>query len=105
MTVSLGKWVRTYREGAQAPLACIRVAHYLTREELAGALITALAPECLEDLRDLTKAEAEAAIREQLTRNAGAAHYWGDQYGDQADLNQDEVREWALAQVDHLTGK
>jgi hypothetical protein len=104
MAIKWGSWVRTYQDGTTAPLACIRVAHYLTRDEMAGALIVALAPEYLEDItKDLPKKKTEKVIREQLESNASAGNYWKSEYiGTGTELGYVEVLEWALRQVDRM---
>jgi hypothetical protein len=106
MTINFGKWERTYQDGTKDRLACVRTDHYLSRDALAGLLIAALEPECLEDIvKDLPKGEIEKAIREQLARNASAANSWRIRYIPGGELGYIEVLEWAQRQIDILTDR
>ena len=59
--IALGKWRR-----GDEPLARVRVEYLLTRDDLAGLLISALQPDTYDDLRDLTPVETEKAVRQAL---------------------------------------
>ena len=95
-----GKWVRKIN---QEPVAAVRITHYLTREELAHLLVTAVKPHFQQELRELSKAEMEEHIRDQLKLNPDAASWWSDdyredEYGEQ-EVSIDEALKWARRQV------
>lgn len=94
-----------YRRGGE-PAARVREEWVLTRAELAGLLITGLEPGQYGDLRELTRTEIEAAIRQVLSTRADKRHWWGDLYRDEYDgePTADEVEKWAMAQISKLPG-
>jgi hypothetical protein len=53
--------VRTHRDGTETPISRIQVTWYLSREELAGALNAACAPDDKAGLRDLPSPRPQSA--------------------------------------------
>lgn len=96
------------RPGDGEPMTRILVPQMLTREELAWLLIARLGPDTRDDLEDLPRRKAEAAIREQLGLNPDRMHDWEAWYAAEAaqdeedPLSVDEVLQWARKQVARL---
>ncbi len=103
MTIRLG-WKRASDGELLARIMTIR---YLTREQLTGALIAATIPHARADLKDLTRAEIEEAIRSQLERHADAMNWWQDEYREyyaDEDVTAEEAEAWAQAQIVKVIG-
>lgn len=105
--IKFGKWRKDYKNGTVADLAEVRISFFLTREELAGALIAAEPPETEDELAELaqvSKTEAERRIRAVLKDSASRAYYWQDAYSDGvSEVDEENVLKAALVVIDKLT--
>jgi hypothetical protein len=84
------------------PMAKVRTTWTLTREDLANVLCSRLAEAPEPGVSELSRAEVEHLIRDQLAMNADARHWWRDREEYPGEVTNDEVFEWALKQVAKL---
>jgi hypothetical protein len=91
-----------HRKNDGAPLTKLRATWTLSREDLAAVLCARLAgaPEAGEG--ELSRAEVERLIRDQLEANADARYWWRDREEYPGEPTNDDVFEWALRQVGRL---